>query len=391
MNRRKICVVTATRAEYGLLTSLLGELRANTSVELQLVVTGAHLSERFGLTVRDIERDGLPIAARVPVPLDDDTPVGVTEVLAATTAGLGRTFQELRPDLLVLLGDRYEMLGAAQAAMLARIPIAHVHGGEATEGLIDEAIRHAITKMSHLHFVAAEAFRRRVIQLGEAPERVWTVGATGLDNIAQMSRIGRAELEADLGIELRSPSFLVTHHPVTLQAGDPGTAIRTLLEVLDGFGGTIVITGVNADPGNAALRQEVERFAETRRDRVLAVESLGARRYLSAVAIVDAVVGNSSSGLIEAPSLGTPTVDIGDRQRGRLYAPSVVHCNEDATDIRLAVEQVLSDDHRAIARQRCTPYGEPGAGKRIAEILSNHPLYGLLIKQFHNLAGFTCL
>lgn len=390
MNRRKICVVTATRAEYGLLTSLLGELRAKSSVELQLVVTGAHLSERFGLTVQHIEREGVPIAARVPVPLDDDTPVGVTEVLAATTAGLGRTFQELQPELLVLLGDRYEMLGAAQAAMLARIPIAHLHGGEATEGLIDEAIRHAITKMSHLHFVAAEDFRRRVIQLGEAPDRVWTVGATGLDNIAQMSRIGRAELEADLAIELRTPTFLVTHHPVTLQAGDPGAAMRTLLEVLDGFGGTIVITGVNADPGNTALRQEIERFAVTRRDRVLAVESLGARRYLSLVAIVDAVVGNSSSGLIEAPSLGTPTVDIGDRQRGRLYAPSVVHCNEDATDIRLAVEQVLSEDHRAIARQRCTPYGEPGAGKRIAEILSKHPLDGLLIKQFHILAGFTC-
>lgn len=391
MNRRKICVVTATRAEYGLLTSLLGELRANASVELQLVVTGTHLSERFGLTVRQIESDGIPIAARVPVPLDDDSAVGVTEALAATTAGLGRTFQDLQPELLVLLGDRYEMLGAAQAAMLARIPIAHVHGGEATEGLIDEAIRHAITKMSHLHFVAAETFRRRVIQLGEAPERVWTVGATGLDNIAQMSRIGREELQVDLGIELRSPSFLVTHHPVTLQTGDPSAAMRTLLEVLDGFSGTIVITGVNADPGNAALRQVVERFAASRRHRVLAVESLGARRYLSLVAIVDAVVGNSSSGLIEAPSLGTPTVDIGDRQRGRLYAPSVVHCNEDATDIRLAVEQVLSDDHRAIVRQRCTPYGEPGAGKRIAEILSKHPLDGLLIKQFHNLAGFTCL
>lgn len=391
MNRRKICIVTATRAEYGLLTSLLGHLRANTSVELQLIVTGAHLSERFGLTVRQIERDGVPIAARVPVRLDDDSELGVTEALAETTTGIGRTFQELQPELLVLLGDRYEMLGAAQAAMLARIPIAHVHGGEATEGVIDEAIRHAITKMSHLHFVAAEPFRRRVVQLGEAPERVWTVGATGLDNIAQMPRIGRAELETDWGIELRSPSFLVTHHPVTLRTCDTGAEMRTLLEVLDGFGGTLVITGVNADPGNAAVRQEVERFAATRRDRVLAVESLGALRYLSAVAIVDVVVGNSSSGLIEAPSLGTPTVDIGDRQRGRLYAPSVVHCNEDATNIRLAVEQALSEDHRALAQQRCTPYGEPGAGKRIAEILSSHPLDGLLIKQFYNLDSLACL
>jgi UDP-hydrolysing UDP-N-acetyl-D-glucosamine 2-epimerase len=390
MKRRKICVVTATRAEYGLLLPLLTQLYANPRVELQLVVTGAHLSARFGCTVQNIEEDRIPIAARVPISIDDDSAIGVTEALAATAIGIGRAFQELQPDLLVILGDRYEMLGAAQAAMLARIPIAHLHGGEATEGLIDEAIRHAITKMSHLHFVAAEAFRRRVIQLGEAPERVWTVGATGLDNIAQLSRMERAELEVELGIELRSPSFLVTHHPVTLQNGDAGTAIRTLLEVLDAYGGTIVITGVNADPGNQALRREVEQFAARRRNRVLAVESLGTRRYLSTAAVVDVVVGNSSSGLIEAPSLGTPTVDIGDRQRGRLYAPSVIHCSEREEDIRNAVRQALTADHRTIARQRRTPYGEPGAGQRIAAIVSSHPLEGLLLKRFYDLTSSTC-
>jgi len=389
MNRRKICVVTATRAEYGLLSPLLTQLHANLGVELQLVVTGAHLSARFGWTVQHIEEGGIPIAARVPILIDDDSAIGVTEALAATAVGLARAFQELRPDLLVILGDRYEMLGAAQAAMLAKIPIAHLHGGEATEGLIDEAIRHAITKMSHLHFVAAEAFRRRVIQLGEAPERVWTVGATGLDNIAHLPRMERAELEAELGIELRSPSFLVTHHPVTLQIGDGGASIRTLLEVLDAFGGTIVITGVNADPGNQALRREVEQFAAFRRNRVLSVESLGTRRYLNTAAVVDVVVGNSSSGLIEAPSLGTPTVDIGDRQRGRLYAPSVIHCSEHEEDIRNAIKQALTAGHRTVARQRRTPYGEPGAGKRIAAIVSNHPLEGLLLKRFYDLTGST--
>ena len=390
MNRRKICVVTATRAEYGLLLPLLIQLHANPGVDLQLVVTGSHLSARFGWTVRHIEEDGIPIAARVPISIDDDSAIGVTESLAATAVGISRAFQELQPDLLVILGDRYEMLGAAQAAMLARIPIAHLHGGEATEGLIDEAIRHAITKMSHLHFVAAEAFRHRVIQLGEAPERVWTVGATGLDNIAQLPRVERAELETVLGIELRSPSFLVTHHPVTLQAGDAGTSIRTLLEALDEFGGTILITGVNADPGNQALRREVEKFAASRRNRVLAVESLGTRRYLSTAAVVDVVVGNSSSGLVEAPSLGTPTVDIGDRQRGRLYAPSVIHCSESEEDIRNAVRQALTANHRTIARQKRTPYGEPGAGQRIAAIVSSHRLEGLLLKRFHNLTGSTC-
>ena len=387
MNLRKICIVTATRAEYGLLSALLTQLRATPTVELQLVVTGTHLSERFGYTVRQIEQDGIPIAARIPVPVDDDSPAGVTNSLAATTTGLGRAFQELRPDLLVLLGDRYEMLGAAQAAMLARIPIAHVHGGEATEGLIDEAIRHAITKMSHLHFVAADAFRRRVIQLGEAPERVWTVGATGLDNIAQMPRMQRSALEIDLGITLRSPSFLVTHHPVTLQRGNPSAAMRTLLAVLDEFDGTMLITGVNADPGNDALRSEIVRFAAERRDRVLAVESLGAYRYLSAVAAVDLVVGNSSSGLIEAPSIGTPTVDIGERQRGRLFAPSVVHCDENADSIRLAVERALLPEHRAISRQRVTPYGESGAALRIADVVCGHPLNDLLLKRFHDLTG----
>jgi UDP-hydrolysing UDP-N-acetyl-D-glucosamine 2-epimerase len=390
MNRRKICVVTATRAEYGLLTPLLTHLLAKNSVELQLVVTGAHLSTRFGFTVRNIERDGFSIAARIPVAIEDDSAIGVTEALAETTIGLARAFEELRPDLLVLLGDRYEMLGAAQAAMLARIPIAHIHGGEATEGLIDEAIRHAITKMSHLHFVAADEFRKRVIQLGEVPERVWTVGATGLDNIAYLPRLDRAELEAKLGIELRTPTFLVTHHPVTLEAGDPSAAMRTLLEVLDGFDGTIIITGVNADPGNGAMRCEIESFASVRQGRVLAVDSLGTHLYLNALAVVDAVVGNSSSGLIEAPSLGTPTVDIGDRQRGRLFAPSVIHCSENYDAIRRAVEIALSEEHRAIARECSTPYGQPGAGQKIADIVSTYSLDGLLLKRFHDIKGVPC-
>ena len=390
MNRRKICVVTATRAEYGLLTALLTHLRANYGVELQLVVTGAHLSTSFGFTVRNIERDGFPISARIPVAVEDDSAIGVTEALAQTTIGLARAFEELRPDLLVLLGDRYEMLGAAQAAMLARIPIAHIHGGEATEGLIDEAIRHAITKMSHLHFVAADEFRKRVIQLGEVPERVWTVGATGLDNIAHLPRLDRAELEAKLGLELRTPTFLVTHHPVTLEAGDPGTAMRTLLEVLDRFDGTIIITGVNADPGNRAMRREIERFASVRQMRVVAVDSLGTHLYLNALSVVDAVVGNSSSGLIEAPSLGTPTVDIGGRQRGRLYAPSVIHCSESHDAIHRAVTIALSEEHRAITRECSTPYGQPGAGKRIADIVSTYSLDGLLLKRFHDIEGVPC-
>lgn len=385
MSRRKICVVTATRAEYGLLYWLLKTLQADTTIELQLVVTGAHLCASFGMTVRNIEADGFTIADRVSMLLQDDTPRGVTKSMGLATIGFADSFARLQPDLVVVLGDRYEMLAAAQSAMISRIPIAHIHGGEATEGLIDEAIRHAITKMAHLHFVAAPAFRQRVVQLGEAPERVWVVGATGLDNIARLTLLDRPTLQADLKIQLRSPIFLVTYHPVTLHNEDPADAMRTLLAVLDDTGGTIVLTGVNADTGASSIRQEAERFAQARPGRVVLVESLGTQRYLSAISHADVVVGNSSSGLLEAPALGTPTVDIGERQQGRLRANSVIHCAATASGMRMAVEQALRPEHRAVAALRQTPYGETGAAERIAQVLASHPLEGLLVKRFHDL------
>jgi UDP-hydrolysing UDP-N-acetyl-D-glucosamine 2-epimerase len=382
---RRIAVVTGSRAEYGLLYWLMKNLQADSAVDLQLIVTGTHLSERFGMTVHQIRADGFEVSASVPLPVEDDSVLGVTNSLAAATVGLGARFAELKPDVLVLLGDRYEALAAAQAAMLARIPIAHIHGGEATEGLIDEAIRHAITKLSHLHFVAAEEFRQRVIQLGESPERVWTVGAAGLDNIDKLPLLSRQALEASLGIELRQPSFLVTHHPVTLNPDEQGGAMRSLLQVLDETGGTIVITGVNADTGAHALREEAERFAALHPGRVLIAESLGSLRYLSAIKHVDAVVGNSSSGLIEAPSLGTPTLDIGPRQLGRPRAPSVVHSDEDLASLREALARTLSAEHREISARCKSPYGAPGAAERISAILRAYPLEGLIMKRFHNL------
>jgi UDP-hydrolysing UDP-N-acetyl-D-glucosamine 2-epimerase len=385
MSKRKICVVTATRAEYGLLFWLLRELRQAPDVELQLVVTGTHLSPTFGMTVKGIETDGFEIHARLPIPLDDDSAVGVTRSMAAATAAFADCFASLAPDMLVLLGDRYEMLAAAQAAMIARLPIAHLHGGEATEGAIDEAIRHAITKMSHLHFVAAEAFRQRVVQLGEAPERVWVVGATGLDNIARLEPIDRAAIESELGLSLATPSYLVTYHPATLGDEPPAEAMRTLLEVLDEGGAKIVVTGVNADTGGTAIRREIQRFASMRPERVCVIESLGARKYLSAMRWVDVVVGNSSSGLLEAPFVGTPSVDIGVRQQGRLRAPSVIHCAAQRDAIRQALRQALSAGHKALAARRETPYGTPGAAQRIAAVLRAHPLDTLLAKRFHDL------
>ena len=383
MSRRKIAVVTATRAEYGLLQCLLEHLRDDDAVELQLVVSGTHLSERFGLTVRHIEADGFQPAARVPLPLEDDSALGTARALAAATQGLAEAFQALAPDLVLLLGDRYEMLAAAQAAMVARIPIAHLHGGEATEGAIDEAIRHAITKMAHLHFVAAESFRQRVIQLGEAPERVWTVGATGLDNIARMVLLPEHELQADIGMVFQRPLFLMTYHPETLSREDPGQALRHALAVLLDTGGSVVLTGANADPGSQSIRRAAEQLALVHADRIRLVESLGVRRYLSLMAIADVVVGNSSSGLIEAPAMGTPVVDIGARQRGRPRAAAVVHCEGDAPAIRAAVAQALSPAHRTLAAQRQTPYGQAGAAARIAAVVRSHPLNGLLNKRFH--------
>jgi UDP-hydrolysing UDP-N-acetyl-D-glucosamine 2-epimerase len=383
--RRRVCVVTATRAEYGLLYWLLRALQDDPQIELQLVVTGAHLSPAHGMTVRNIESDGFYIAERLPILLQDDSPQGITKSLGLATLAFADVFARLKPDILVLLGDRYEMLGAAQAAMIALLPIAHIHGGEATEGLIDEAIRHSITKMAHLHFVAADDFRRRVIQLGEDPGRVWVVGALGLDNIARLPLLDRETLAAQLGVPLASPCLLVTYHPVTLRLHESGETMQRLLDVVDKIAGTVILTGVNADTGGSAMREVAERFAIARPRKVLLAESLGALRYLSAVKHADAVVGNSSSGLLEAPALGTPTVDIGERQQGRLRAPSVIHCTAEEQNMAAAIRHALSPAHRLLAARRETPYGTPGAAERMLSVLRVHPLEGLLVKRFHNL------
>lgn len=384
-NRRKVCVVTATRAEYGLLYWLLCAMRDDPHIDLQLVVTGAHLSQAHGMTVRNIESDGFKIAERLPILLQDDSPQGISKSLGLATMAFADAFARLAPDILVLLGDRYEMLGAAQAAMIARLPIAHIHGGEATEGLIDEAIRHSITKMAHLHFVAAEDFRRRVIQLGEDPGRVWVVGAVGLDNIARLPLFDREALSAQLGISLEPPCLILTYHPVTLSLQDPGESMLMLLNAVDEVASTIILTGVNADTGGSAMREVAEHFATARPGKVLFAESLGALHYLSAVKHADVVVGNSSSGLLEAPALGTPTVDIGERQQGRLRAPSVIHCAPNEQEILAAIHYALSLGHRAVAARHETPYGTPGAAERILSVLRVHPLEGLVIKRFYDL------
>lgn len=365
MTVRRIAFFTSTRAEYGLLRPLMAEVASRPGLALQVIVSGTHLSETHGATWREIVADGFTIDARVEMTVILDDAESVAQSAAQVLSGVATAMARLEPDVLVLLGDRYELLAAAQAAVLSRVPIAHVHGGESTEGAIDESIRHAITKLSYWHFAAAEPYADRIRQMGEASDRVWNVGAPAMDNIAALNPVPKDVLEAFLGLPLGTPTFLVTYHPVTLE-GDGGLgAMQALLAALDICGGSIVITGANADPGSSAIRASLQKFADDRRNRVVLVESLGARRYLSLMKYVDVVVGNSSSGLLEAPVVGVPTVDIGPRQKGRLRAPSVIHCGESVAEIRQALDTALSAGHRAIAARHESPYGQPGASRRI--------------------------
>lgn len=368
---RRIAFFTSTRAEYGLLRPLMAEVAARTELALQVIASGTHLSEAHGATWSEIVADGFPIDARVEMAIASDDPEGVALSAAKVLSGVAVALARLKPDVLVLLGDRYELLAAAQAAVLASVPIAHLHGGEATEGAIDESIRHAVTKLSHWHFAAAEPYAERIRQMGEAQDRVWNVGAPAMDNIAALDPVPRDDLERFLGLTLRAPAFLVTYHPVTLEDDGGLKAMQALLAALDTGAGSVVITGANADPGANAIRATLQAFADERPDRVVLVESLGARRYLSLMRHVDAVVGNSSSGLLEAPAVGVPTVDIGPRQQGRLRAPSVLHCGESAAEIRQALDSALSAEHRVIAARRESPYGRPGAARRIVDLLAN--------------------
>ncbi len=369
MRLRRIAFFTSTRAEYGLIKPIMAEVASRAGLCLQVIVSGTHLSENHGSTWREIAADGFSIDERVEMTISTDDSEGVALSAAQVLAGVAKALVRLKPDVLMLLGDRYELLAAAQAATLARVPIAHIHGGEATEGAIDESIRHAITKLAQWHFAAAEPYAHRIRQMGEATERVWNVGAPAMDNIAALEAVTKDELEAFIGMPLRAPTFLVTYHPVTLKDDSGLSAMQALLAALDASGGSIVITGANADPGARAIRASLQDFATDRANRVTLVESLGSRRYLSLMRHVAVVVGNSSSGLLEAPAVGTPTVDIGPRQQGRLRAPSVLHCGESTAEISRALEVALSADHRRIAARCESPYGQPGASRRIVDIL----------------------
>lgn len=367
--KRKICVVTGSRAEYGLLRPLMEDIRQDPDLELQLLVTGTHLSEKFGYTLREIERDGFAADRLVDIGIDASATAGIARSAGLAVIGVSNALSELQPDIMLVLGDRYEILAAAMAALIARIPIAHLHGGEVTTGAIDDAMRHAITKMAHWHFTANEAYRRRVIQLGETPERVYAVGGLGVDAISKTRLLDRTGLEESLGIRFLPRNLLVTFHPATLEAESPVDQMKELLAALSELSDVgLIFTFPNADQGGQELIDVIKQYIATHPN-AHAYASLGQLRYLSCLRHCDGVIGNSSSGLLEAPSFHIGTVNIGSRQEGRLQAASIINCEPKAAEIAAAIRRLFSSEFQNHLAGVVNPYGDGGAGERIIGIL----------------------
>lgn len=382
--KRQVCVVTGSRAEYGLLYWVMKGIAEHPDLALQLVVTGMHLSPEFGLTYQQIEADGFIIDAKVEMLISGDTPTAVTKSVGLGVIGFADAYERLKPDVVVVLGDRFEVLAAAQAALFSRIPIAHIHGGEISEGAIDESIRHAVTKLSTWHFVAAEAYRKRVVQLGECPDAVFNVGAPGLDSLYKLRLLSRKELEVDLDMKLGSPLLLVTYHPATLGELQPEAAVDQLIAALDHFPeATVVFTYPNADAGGREIINRLQSYERDHPGRVKGFVSLGQLRYLSLLSCCDAVVGNSSSALIEAPAARVATVDVGSRQRGRLKAASVLEATEEANDIAAQISLALSPSFQTNLGTVQSLYGNGGASERIVNKLAT--LRSTVSKAFFNI------
>lgn len=389
---RRICVVTGSRAEYGLLNRLIRMIADSPLTELKLIATNMHLSPLFGETYKEIEADGFTIDKKVPI-LEDTAPDNSEATLKAMSkaiSGLSEAFSELKPDLVLILGDRYEILSAAIAAMIHKIPIAHIGGGNVTEGAYDDAIRHSITKMSHLHFVSTDVYRRRVIQLGELPERVFNVGSIGIENILRSPLMTEEELEKSLNFKVNRSTLLVTYHPVTLSADNVEKDIDAFLSVLDERKDLrIIFTMPNSDTGGHIIMEKINQFVQDHNDRACAFKSLGYKRYLSTMKYAGAVVGNSSSGVVEAPSFHIPTLDIGDRQKGRIAADSVYHCSPDAESIKAGLSYIFSDEFQEVVKESKNPYEKPDIVKSIFDVISTYPLEGIIKKPFYNLPGWN--
>ncbi|WP_066055895.1 UDP-N-acetylglucosamine 2-epimerase [Robertmurraya korlensis] len=383
----KISILTATRAEYGLLKPIIKKMNLDSSFDVRVVVTGTHLSPEFGLTFSEIEQDDIKIDKKIEILLSSDTPVAIAKSMGLALVSFADYFDELKPDLLVVLGDRYETLAVCTAAMNLRVPIAHLYGGETTEGAIDESIRHAITKLSYLHFTSTEEYRKRVIQLGEDPSRVFNVGALGIENIHNQTLLNKEELESSINFSLEKPYAIVTYHPVTLDANSSLSQFESLLDACKKFKEmNFIFTKANADVDGRIINQLIDNFIEDNSN-AIAFNSLGMKRYLSALKYGSIVIGNSSSGLIEAPSFGIPTINIGDRQKGRLQAGSVINCEPITSDIESAISLALSNEFKNRASNVTNPYGDGNTSMKVISTIKDYLLNKKinLKKPFYNI------
>jgi len=382
---RKICVVTGTRAEYGLLYWLIREIDVDKDLELQIIATGMHLSPEFGNTYQQIEEDGFFINKKVDISLTSDTELAISKSMGLGMIGFADAFDELQSNLIVVLGDRFEIFSAVSSAMIAKIPVAHLHGGEVTEGAFDESIRHSITKMSHLHFAATNKYRNRIIQLGEQPNRVFNVGGLGVDSINKLKLLSKSDFENAIDFKLGKKNILVTFHPVTLENFTSKVQFQELLNSIDGLKNTrIIFTKANSDTDSRVINSMIETYTSVN-DNSIAFTSMGQLNYLSALQFVDAVVGNSSSGLLEAPSFNIATIDIGDRQKGRIKADSVISCLPTQESIGSAFDKAYSEGFQNIVNNTKNPYGNGGASKAVVDIIKNFDLNEILKKTFYDL------
>ena len=385
---RTVAIVTGTRADFGNLQLLMQTIDDDADLTLQLMVTGMHLSPEFGLTWQEIEQAGFTISAKIEILLSSDTPVGIAKSIGLAMIGFADALERLQPDILLVLGDRFEVLAAVQSAMIARIPVAHINGGERTEGVIDEAFRHAITKQSHIHFVATDEYRRRVIQLGENPESVFNVGELGLEGLHDAVPKSQSALEADIGFMLGKRNILVTFHPVTLEHASSADQFQQLLNVLDEdeFSDIqLIFTKANADTEGRILNQMLEAYVDKNAQRCIAFTSMGRVNYLNAMRLVDGVVGNSSSGIVEAPSFGIGAINIGDRQRGRVKSSSTIDCAPQALAITHAMRKLFSMDFKAHCKGVINPYYKEGAIVKTVNTLKTLPLEGIVKKTFYDM------
>ena len=382
---RKICVITGTRAEFGLLRPLIELINKDIELQLQLIATGMHLSPEFGYTLDEIIAAGFVVDKKVECLLSSDTSVGVSKTIALAISGFADALESLQPDLVVVLGDRTEILGAVIAAGMANIPIAHLHGGETTEGAYDEAIRHSITKFSHLHFTSTEAYRKRVIQLGEHPDTVFNVGAIGLDAIKKLKLLNREEFENSIGFKLKKRNILITYHPVTLEKEAPIETFENILTALNELTDTtLIFTHANSDKNGRIINKLIIEYVDAHKDKAVAFKSLGQLRYLSALQFVDFVIGNSSSGILEVPAFHIPTINIGDRQRGRICNESVINSNNSLEDIKKSITFALDKTFRKKIQQQELLYGNGTTAEKIIQIIKEHNHISIK-KSFYNI------